>query len=186
MKKGIFLIALFFISAACICLSGDNNLIYWSAARKLTWKDFKGTPVSGQPEYAVTHYDLSYSLNALSSSLRIVVKSDFNELASWTKDTADKFLLMHEQGHFNLAELYARKIRKALLGTRFTYDSAGAQFKKVYKGYFHKLNKEQDIYDSITNHSRNHAEQTIWSDKIYSEIHALDVYKDTVLQVKIY
>jgi hypothetical protein len=186
MKKKITLIVPIILCMAFTILPENKTLIYWTSGVKLEWKDFQGTPEQNTVELAATDYSVSYSMHAFSDGLRITLKTAFNKQSSWTRDTTDKFLLIHEIGHFNLAEVYARKMRRELLSVNFKYDSVSQQFNKVYTKYYALLNNEQDAYDFITNFSNNHLSQKIWTARIDSMVQSMDDYKDTVLHVKIY
>ncbi len=119
-----------------------------------------------QPDgsYTSKYTDLKYS-------------SVVDEGQSYNKRPNDEELLKHEQGHFDLSELEARKRnadkKKALdklEGTGSTPQEAEADLdkkldehtKEVNKG----LNEKQEQYDNETDHSKNGAKQKEWNKKI--------------------
>ena len=185
MRKEILTILAVTFCMAFTLIPANNNRIAWIPAIQLSWNDFKGTPENNTVELAATDYSILYTLHAFSQGMTITLKCAFNIKSSWTKDTTDEFLLSHELGHFNLAEVYARKIRKDLSSQSFKYDSATNQFKKVYNKYYTLLNKQQDAYDFATNFSKNHIVQKLWTARIDSMLHSLDSYRDTVLHLSI-
>jgi hypothetical protein len=181
----ISLVIAAFIFPAFTITSADGDSISWSANRKLTWKDFKGKPYNLKTELAITDYSISYTIHLVDQVLRIVVKNCFSPNTSWAGDTIRKVLLVHEQGHFDLAEIYARKMRQVLRDVKFKFDSVSLQFNKIYTSYYDQLNKEQDAYDIVTEYSENILEQKKFSMRIDSTLKLLDAYKDTVVEVKL-
>ena len=83
---------------------------------------------------------------------------------------------MHEQGHFNIAELFARKLRKAYAVYKFNVQTVGKDIDKLF--ILNKLERtEMDMeYDKETNFSRNRKEQLLWNKKIEIELNNLTKY----------
>ena len=95
---------------------------------------------------------------------------------SWTK-TNDKIALQHEQLHFDIAEVYARKIRKA-------FDSLNIKKCKteyIYNGIYIRLGKAceeyQDKYDSEVYFDS--IQQKKWGSKVTLELERLKKYAYT-------
>jgi predicted secreted Zn-dependent protease len=74
-------------------------------------------------------------------------------------------VLSHEQLHFDISELFARKMRKIMAETRFT-SNARAEVKAIYKKVLQDLSAFQSLYDHETNYSRDHQKQLAWNNKI--------------------
>ncbi len=93
----------------------DNDVILWKKDRPLTWDDFKGKPAK-RFAVASTNYDiLKKVLSINKDSSRVEVKAVFFCNKSWKKERwIDQTVLNHEQKHFDIVELYARKLRKLL------------------------------------------------------------------------
>ena len=99
--------------------------IEWDASRKLTWEDFRGSvPLDAVPA-ATTASGISYEYSA--NLMHHEVYLDFEVTAyfypneSWyTPDSCDAFILQHEQLHFDISEVFARKMRMKLRSTSFT------------------------------------------------------------------
>ena len=104
--------------------------------RLLTWDDFKGRADKSTGYYAETQWELSFGKIGFRSDQEIPLKDlvltlKFNEKKSWVvrgKETPE--LLKHEQGHFDIAEIYARKIRKKLQATKLHKKNGAEQIKK--------------------------------------------------------
>ncbi|MGJ8734513.1 MAG: DUF922 domain-containing protein, partial [Cellulophaga sp.] len=75
----------------------------------------------------------------------------------------------HEQIHFDIAELYARKMREKLskvVPSSNTYKQARAIYTSVNK----ELDAYQDLYDKETNYSRDLEKQLFWQEKVKKEL----------------
>ena len=73
--------------------------------------------------------------------------------------------MSHEQLHFDISELYARKMRNRLASTSFT-QNVKAEVKQIYKEVLEELEEFQNLYDDQTNFSRDVEQQLIWNNKI--------------------
>ena len=101
------------------------------------------------------------------------------------KDKTD-YLLKHEQLHFDIAELFARKMRKQFSEKKFNLKSMKTEMSNLYKDQFTKLGEYQKEYDKETNHSRITKKQAKWAKDVQEALDNLDGFKDTtvVLTVK--
>ena len=89
-----------------------NELIQWENNQKLTWKDFKGKPNKRSPYKAMTFASVSSNLISFSKNeLKIEILCHFIKNKSLKTIETDE-LLRHEQLHFDIAELAARKMRE--------------------------------------------------------------------------
>jgi len=155
-----------------------GSTIPWRSARRLEWKDFRG---QAQPETGV---------DAVSScgircdpvlrrdgGLTFTVSSYFSHFDSWVDmPDASAYLLQHEQRHFDLGELYARKLRYKLTKTRFDRGRLNAQIRDHYNEVFAAYRKAQGVYDSETAHSTDLQAQERWQQWIDSELHRYRAY----------
>ncbi len=140
----------------------------WSS-NKLTWEDFRGIPDSSSPFKANVNSGFSYkwSVKAVNGKPEFVyeVKSYFYPEESWVKDKkASQQLLAHEQLHFDISELYARKMRKALAS--FQPSASITQIKsslnKIHRSIERERVKTQELYDRETNHGMIPVAQEKW------------------------
>jgi hypothetical protein len=91
--------------------------IPWSAERPLTWADFQGTPPRGIDRDAYTYYGISASFERDGEGrITAEVSCVFMPAESWVRPPAKASapLLAHEQLHFDLAELHARRFAREL------------------------------------------------------------------------
>lgn len=103
----------------------NDSIIIWNKNRKIDWDDFLS-----EKKINIHKYDNEYDKHAgaaIAVSIQIYPKevncwdidymevvAQMNKTKSWAKFKTD-VVLNHEQIHFDIAELYARKIRKAII-----------------------------------------------------------------------
>lgn len=161
----------------CIFLLGFFGLaqeieqgIPWSEDIRLTWADFKGKVPPAEESAATTASGISYSYSA--NLLHHEVHLDFEVNAyfypneSWYRPKlCNENTLAHEQLHFDITEIFARKMREKLHRTSFS-DDVKAEVKKIYNDILRELQEYQERYDWETNFSRNREKQQEWNQKI--------------------
>jgi hypothetical protein len=165
-----------FLAAANLSSAQSKNeeLLDWSASRKLTWNDYKGRPEAGNDDAASTTTYLGIEYNITSSSFGYKIQSRFSKTRSWGR-YKDDYVLSHEQGHFDIAEIFARKLNKEMSEYHFNKRSYQEDLNKIYNVILDEKAKMQGDYDDETNHSINKVKQAEWLKKI-SEM--LKEYKD--------
>lgn len=148
----------------------DEETITWKSGVKLSWSNFKGEPTNTRAA-AVTASGLTYNFSTLRKNDDVVevnfeVKSYFYPKESWYRpEVSDAIILKHEQLHFDITELFARKFLERLNKTTFT-NNAKEEVKAIYKQINTALNEYQNLYDSETNFSRNREQQQAWEVKL--------------------
>ena len=85
------------------------------------------------------------------------------------------YILSHEQGHFDIAEIFARKLNKKMSEYRFDKKTYQKDLNKIYHDILDEKEKMQNDYDKETNHSINKEKQAEWLKKIAK---MLEEYKD--------
>lgn len=127
------------------------------------------------PYLANTNLNITYYYKlSHKDSLIIFIENLFVPKGSWvkTEHTNDSVLLKHEQGHFNLSEIYARKLATAFSSFHFT-NNYKQEIKQVATRVLNEQNKHQKQYDEETNYGENHIIQKIWNEKFENNLHAL-------------
>src|SRR5690348_5350311 len=89
----------------------SKNIIVWNEYRPLTWEDFQGKRSEDAAGDAGTVVQIKAKPYMVKDQVKYDVAAVFVKNKSWS-DAQTKELLAHEQLHFDIAELYARKIRK--------------------------------------------------------------------------
>jgi hypothetical protein len=149
----------------------------WETSRKLTWDDFKGPiPLDAVPA-ATTASGISYEYSA--NLIHHEVELDFEVTAffypneSWYKpNLCDAHILQHEQLHFDISEVFARRMRMKLRNTSFT-ENVKSEIRKIYRETLKELEDLQDKYDWETNFSRNAEAQSRWNARIKEALERL-------------
>lgn len=183
--------------------SNDLNFIPWSEERKLEWDDFLGTPgefpsAYTRPSYDTTAFtwgeskldDFDYHIvNSHICQYQIIhvdAVGYFNKKQSWTTDKAkeDPNALNHEQGHFDIIEVYARQIESRLLLKIFECPGGiyneGLIDKEIKKKAFDigdKAQERHDEYDEDIKKTRGHS-QVFLDKEIRRDLDRYQVYQN--------
>lgn len=165
-----FIVVLLLLSSTGLAFSQEEEAILWDANLRLQWSDFKAKPIAGSKVAATTASGLSYEFSAEESDGKIeldyTVNSFFYPKRSWYKPkVCDDVILSHEQLHFDISELYARKMRQIMETTTFT-TNVKAEVKAIYRQIIKELAEFQQLYDNETNYSRNVEQQLSWNQEI--------------------
>ncbi len=122
MKATIFIF--FFTIFSIFSYSQEGSIIEWNEARKLKWSDYQGVINKND---ALGYVKTVYKIEIFPSNVQVdsqdrvigykqlTAKAIFFKNKSWV--TAEENLgqiLQHEQLHFNIAELYARRLKKTI------------------------------------------------------------------------
>lgn len=185
--KNLLILALFSIVCGFgIGNDSDSDKIYWSQNVRLKWDDFKGKPDNSQIYDASTESTVKCDLKGDQRGVTITAVCFFEKSKSWVKKgKRGDTLLKHEQGHFDLAELYTRKLRKAMKEASFTDKNVNSEFRTIYQKYVGDLKKEQARYDKETHHSTIYEKQKEWEARIAEELNAMNAYSGSVIEVRL-
>lgn len=170
----------------CFFLCGQNEpTIAWDESYRLSWSDFKGKPNHEISAVALTASGISFEFSMKRSDKQVIsftahVSSHFYPEQSWYKPAlADVHVLGHEQLHFDITELFARKFRE-----RITHLKVSNTIREELKNLNETINKElsamQDDYDAETNYSRDIEQQAKWKVYITNELQKLKKYQSLV------
>ena len=160
---------------------GQNNIISWSADYLLNWSDFRAesNPAVFEDAHSIIKYRCTWIVNsdAVGSQIRFFIENvdltvEFYPLLSWVRRSqATPQLLKHEQGHFDLAELFRSKIKKQIqsvfdekkFSTRgqnseqqkqFAREDSGLMIAKEVEKWEKYLSEKQEEYDKKTNYGQ--------------------------------
>ena len=159
-----FLILLLFPSVL-FSQSSNEEVLEWDPSRKLSWADYKARPNPDSDAGASTTTYLGINYNITSRSFSYKIYSRFSKTRSWgLHKTA--YILSHEQGHFDIAEIFARKLHKKMSEYEFNKKTYNKDLEKIYRDVTKEKEDTQNQYDKETNHSINKTEQLLWLKKI--------------------
>ncbi len=154
-----------------------SNEIYWSSTQPLQWADFQGKPRPWSVFVAQTVSVIEQTYSCDGDQFTFDIKAKFNCSKSWTKTNKHPEVLLHEQKHFDLTEIYARKMRKAYRQLNNPCQYSMEDLGKIYDEYFLELRHMQTLYDIETDHGLDEADQQIWNEKIAKQLMELDAYQ---------
>lgn len=145
----------------------EESAIRWEPGVSLAWSDFRGRPPASKRIAATTASGLSYSYTARGGpngyELDFAVDTFFYPDQSWYHpELCDSLVLSHEQLHFDISELFARRLRARLRQTRFS-GKVKAEVRKIFAEVNQELSDFQDRYDRETDFSRNAEAQLAWN-----------------------
>lgn len=163
----------------------NKPFIAWSAERPLQWSDFKGKPDNNLVEAAQTASSIEFNYETNGKDLlKWTVECKFYPEMSWSKkDKQNAQVLKHEQGHFDITELYARLLRKKFVEEIKTVKDI-PKFKSILNGVMTQWNEQQNSYDVETQHSMNTARQQEWNQSVSEGLDALKDYAATEYSIK--
>ena len=167
------------LSASFVILSSfsdpSSTDIEWAAYRSLSWEDFKGVADENSHGDASTSIRISAKPYLKRGKIFYDVNAFFLPEKSWYKNKSEN-LLAHEQLHFDLAELYARKVRYLISD----YRKMGVKDHKKYHAAIQQLlnesNRIDQQYDYETLHGSLKAKQASWERTIRLELAILSQY----------
>ena len=141
----------------------------WSAARRLRWSDFRAQPPGRGEEGAKTGYALFYAWKCRGEAFEFRVIAAFRPRQSWVKtvivnDSAQsRSALGHEQTHFDLAEMHARRMRRSFNALPDACRKTDRELTALARQLLQEEKAEQRRYDAETGHGLRAAEQATWS-----------------------
>jgi hypothetical protein len=184
LKLSIFLIIIFsFISFNKIKFIDNNDKILWESERKLVWEDFKGNADTSMINItALTSYKIEITDLYLEKDVpKYKVSCYFIKSKSWTYAN-DKQTLVHEQLHFDIAEIFARKIRKAFDSLNIKKCNDINKYEEIYYHLGKVCDSYQDKYDNSVYF--NDIQQKKWEKKVTAELEKSKKYTYIPEQIK--
>lgn len=159
----------------------SEERLVWQAERKLTWEDFRGVPNRLDSYVASTNsgvsFSFSYKEDETGRSIDYTVQSNFYPQLSWYRpERVNDYILAHEQTHFDISELHARKLRKALDGVKEAADFR-EQAETVYNQIEMERRNMQLQYDRETDHSNIREEEYRWRQFVNEQLEVYDLWK---------
>jgi hypothetical protein len=180
----IYKLVYILLISLCVEIQGQNNdsIIYWHKEIKLNWDDFKGLPPDSsgfQVAWSFVQIYTNADWKERLPNYRVYVV--FKKNKSWSKDTS-LTTLAHEQLHFDIGELYARKMRKAMLDLRNKKNDNINDYLNALNKYYTECYHLNDLYDKETAHGVYTGKQFEWNKKIIKELCAFREYEVDYLE----
>ncbi len=162
----------------------NDSIIEWNSNHKLVWDDFLGEPDDSIFAYAMT----SYKIEVLPSTVivdenenildykKMSAKAYFHKYHSW-KIEENSDLLNHEQLHFDIAELFARKIREQFIKLKQKKEAKFSAYLKCYKRLWKECRNYQKKYDAETSHGTKIEVNKKWIVDVEKQLNLLQNYR---------
>ncbi len=160
----------------------ESHFIFWSPQRKLVRADFQGTVPASLPFGSLSYISIDVSWACDGDRPEARVTAQFDQTRSWWRgamastrmgwtsvrgSVGDGQLLDHEQTHFDLGELYARKIRARFAKDPDVCASEGRQRAHDEINRLNdEFNREQERYDRETGHGIDSSAQVRWASRV--------------------
>lgn len=189
MRNLFLIIAFSLLPIFCLAQYQSNGQHYlYNPDIKLQPKDFKGKAESSRHMEANTACAINLNtapsyIQSDAKEVTVTLEAHFLPYQSWKKGEMDEHLLNHEQLHYDLAEVYARKMRKRISTDNFSFKTLGTKLNRIYMEVWEDYAAEQSRYDRETDHSINKKAQLEWNDKVASLLRQSEQYKATVIVV---
>jgi len=111
-------VVLFLFSSLLLFYTDPVEKFTYKERPQLTWNDFKGVPPKNATHFASVNSGMGYRFTSKNIdgklTIDVDVKTYFYPQLSWKKNSNEnnQGLLTHEQLHWDISELYARKLQK--------------------------------------------------------------------------
>jgi hypothetical protein len=160
----------------------QHCFITWNQNRPLKFEDFKYTPQKEQEYSALTASKLYFDHTINNDSIKYNIYYYFMCDSSWIC-CHDSILLAHEQGHFDISEIYARMLRKKTIELINKYSSLDS-IQYYINSLFESIDID-DVYDTETNHGTITTENERWKNKIDKMLDSLKDYDKPIGTISI-
>ena len=174
-------------------ITAPQDLILWRNNNSLQIKDFqaiqKDTIQTGNKKFlgaiSAIYIEVITTQKSRYTPPKLVVKNYFDKQQSWMLVKND-YVLQHEQIHFNISELYARKIRKSADSLARKNITNLSVYRNMVNDWEQKKQKTNDQFDAENDDSflkigkeiffKKNPKQKEWLDKINLELQKLNIY----------
>lgn len=175
MHKIALILAFITLPILGICQGEAEELLDWKNTKKLSWADYKGEPVAGSDAAAATTTYLGIEYQIDDKGFTYKIQCRFSKTKSWGRSRT-VYILEHEQGHFDIAEIFARKLNKNMGEYKFNKSSFRTDLRSIYDAVALEKENFQNQYDLETDHSRKKEQQEAWNGKIKQLLTGLEKY----------
>ena len=154
----------------------NEDYIPWNTERKLTWDDFTADAPGNTSDAALTTTYVGFSYSKSRNVISYKIECKFQKSRSWGR-VKTEYILKHEQGHFDIAEIFARKLNKeikAYLAKSNNHEGLNPIYSKVMQ----EKRDMQEQYDKESNHSIHKVKQGEWDEKIEDLLDESDDFGD--------
>jgi len=161
----------------------DKNVIFWDDNVLLTWNDFRKNYDSRTDYHALSATGIYSFWDCTRNRFSFIIGSVFDRDESWVMswvqfDRKRKgYLLNHEQLHFDLTELYARKLRRTFVQLPNPCARDERELKQIVNDHLEEFQREETRYDEETRHGLDNERQYRWDRRVREQLHALRQFR---------
>jgi hypothetical protein len=154
----------------------------WSESRRLSWSDFLGMPQMASEASATTAYVISCETECDGDTFTFRVTTMFLPDRSWVKPGIlslggpSRRILLHEQTHFDLGEVHARELRRALGELQDPCTRSRDERNAIIARVLRVDEEAQHRYDLETESGANLSRQAEWDSRVERQLSALRRY----------
>ena len=154
----------------------------WSGSRRLRWTDFEAAAPAANGEGALTAYSIFYGVQCTGERFQFLALAGFLPRDSWVRPEvlADKVqgdrTLRHEQTHFDLTEVFARRLRKSFSDLYQPCRRPDGDLDALASKYIQQEKAEQQRYDDETRHCLAAPAPADWDRLVASDLQSLAAY----------
>ena len=155
-----------------------SDSIFYQPGRKLEWNDFQGHvpahPISGAVGYSSFAYEGGSLRKKDTLFINLTLQVFFIKRASWvTAPVRNEYGLAHEQLHFDITWLVARRFQQKISTMDLSADDYDSMIQYEYIESFREMNRLQEDYDKGTSHGINVTAQYQWQRAIADSLKTL-------------
>lgn len=172
------------IALICSCLiraqplfAQETAVVRWSSSVQLDSSFFrKDAPSADKRTYrsgkhlvtteGFIYCGITFSYTRTGVHMEYEVCAVMDSSRSWLADKFDKGTLAHEQAHFNITEIFARRLRKELRHTK-SVDKA----KGLFRAHLNAMERKQKEFDK--DHKSEYGVEPSWEEWIRNELERL-------------
>lgn len=180
----VFFTSIYFLSSV-LGQSQKRDLVEWNETFKISLEDYKGR-ITDTLNYVNTNCGIYCIPQIIGDSASITIIAYMDKNKSWIrKKYADSLALTHEQGHFDLTEIYARKFKKRVMSLRLNKRNFTKNIKLIYDTTWEDLQKQHTAYDKATQGGSVEFAQRTWQNYIRENLTLYTPYSTQTIKFPI-
>lgn len=160
-----------------------HGALAWSATRRLTWNDFQGIAPTRGDESALTSYSLFHGATCTGKTFEFRVVAAFLPRQSWVRaavlasSVENSRTLRHEQTHFDLSEVHARRMRRYFSELFEPCMKTPEELDALAQRFVREESAAQRRYDEETSHGRVPKKQSEWESEVGRLLTSLEKFQ---------
>jgi hypothetical protein len=177
MRITLFIISLLLYSSIEGALPDDDE-IHWTKRQTLTFDDFQSMVPDNTSWAALTSSYIYFTYGTSNGNLTSMrVYASFRKKESWMK-IKNENVLAHEQLHFDITEVFTRKLYSEAQELKGKKGNIPQQVKDLFNTINDQCDLVQRQYDNETVHGTRNEEQEVWKKKVAQMLIQYPEYPD--------